>query len=162
MRVSSIRRIKELDKSLRKKLITKPNRLLKTIKDDINELEAQFTQSLFEGLLPQLSEHGYQLLTSVDFDDSIVEFCKTNYEEKVKGTLEYVSHLVSEEDRLFIKSGEKYLIGKVENQLMFYKLPEDHPRFLEVETDKFIFLDDLIRVNTVSYTHLTLPTKRIV
>ena len=147
VRVSSIRRIKELDKSLRKKLITKPNRLLKTIKDDINELEAQFTQSLFEGLLPQLSAHGYKLLTSADFDDSIVEFCKTYYEEKVKGTLEYVSHLVSEEDRLFIKSGEKYLIGKVENQLMFYKLPEDHPRFLEVETDKFIFLDDLIRVN---------------
>ena len=77
VRVSSIRRIKELDKSLRKKLITKPNRLLKTIKDDINELEAQFTQSLFEGLLPQLSDHGYQLLTSADFDDSIVEFCKT-------------------------------------------------------------------------------------
>ena len=36
VRVSEIRKIKELDKSLRKKLITKPNRLLAKIKKQVN------------------------------------------------------------------------------------------------------------------------------
>ena len=36
VRISEIRRIKALDKPLRKKLISKPNRLLKSIKSGIN------------------------------------------------------------------------------------------------------------------------------
>ena len=42
VRVSSIRQIKELDKPLRKKLITKPNKLLKLIKKEVNEQQELF------------------------------------------------------------------------------------------------------------------------
>ena len=42
VRISSIRQIKELDKPLRKKLITKPNKLLKLIKKEVNEQQELF------------------------------------------------------------------------------------------------------------------------
>ena len=41
VRVSEIRKIKELDKPLRKKLITKPNKLLAEIKKQVNEKTSQ-------------------------------------------------------------------------------------------------------------------------
>ena len=75
VRVSEIRRIKSLDKSLRKKLISKPNRLLKSIKKHIHQLEKQFEKGLFNDLMPKLAEQGFNLLTSDKFDNSINDFC---------------------------------------------------------------------------------------
>ena len=147
VRVAEIRRIKSLDKPLRKKLISKPNRLLKAIKKHINQLEQQFDQGLFKDLLPQLQKKGFTLLTLDKFDKPVHEFCVKYYDQHFKKKLKSQSEFKTDKDRLFIKSGEVYLMGMQNEGIVFYELPDDKPRFVEYKKNTFIFLDDLIRIN---------------
>src|SRR5690554_5885748 len=52
VRVSDIRQIKELKKPLRKKLITKPNKLLREIKKQVDIQQQEFGMIFNEQLLP--------------------------------------------------------------------------------------------------------------
>ena len=147
VRVAEIRRIKSLDKPLRKKLISKPNKLLKKIKKNVNGLEKQFNNSLFNELLPQLQEEGLKLLTSKEYDDDIINFCKEYFDENLEGKLRSKSDFSSEEDRLFIKSGQVYFVGKRDKGILIYELPKEHSRFIAYKKNTYLFLDDLIKVN---------------
>ena len=149
VRVSEIRRIKNLDKKLRKKLITKPNKLLKKIKKLINELEKEYNRSLFNELLPELRKIGFNILKPEEFDSNVKLFCYNYYEEHIKSKLKSQSKFKIEEDRLFVKSGQVYLIGKVDERLYFYELPSDHKRFIQLSpgVDSYLFLDDLVKLN---------------
>ena len=147
VRVSEIRRIKSLDKSLRKKLISKPNRLLKSIKKHIHQLEKQFEKGLFNDLMPKLAEQGFNLLTSDKFDNSINDFCVKYYDNKIRKNLKSRTKFNTDKDRLFIKSGQVYLVGERKKGIVIFELPSDHDRFIEYKKNTFIFLDDLMRVN---------------
>ena len=76
VRVAEIRRIKSLDKPLRKKLITKPNRLLKAIKKNIYSLQQTFDRVFSEELLPELKRANFHIMLRSEYDDSTMEFCK--------------------------------------------------------------------------------------
>lgn len=147
VRVSEIRRIKSLDKPLRKKLISKPNRLLKSIKKHVHQLEKKFEDGLFNNLIPQLNEQGFKLLTSDKFDTSINDFCRDYFRKNIKQDLKSQTNFNTEKDRLFIKSGQVYLVGEQKEGIIIFELPSNHDRFIEYKKNAFIFLDDLIRVN---------------
>ncbi len=150
VRISAIRRIKSFNKPLRKKLITKPNRLLKEIKKQINKLNTEFELGLLDELCPLLSAAGYHILLPKDYNAQVNQFCIDYYKTHLAEGINCKSKFNSEEDRLFIKSGKVYLTGKVGDQLHVYELPQDHKRFVEFNdngTKKYLFLDDLIRVN---------------
>ena len=147
VRVSEIRRIKSLDKPLRKKLISKPNRLLKSIKKHVHQLEKKFEDGLFNNLIPQLNEQGFKLLTSDKFDTSINDFCRDYFSKNIKQDLKSQTNFNTEKDRLFIKSGQVYLVGEQKEGIIIFELPSNHDRFIEYKKNAFIFLDDLIRVN---------------
>ena len=147
VRVAEIRRIKSLDKPLRKKLITKPNKLLKKIKKNINKLEEQYRDSFFNILVPQLREKGFNLILRDDFDEEIISFCEKYFKEHIDGVLNSKALFENEDDRHFIKSGRVYLVGCLGDTFVIYELPAEHRRFIEVKTNTYIFLDDLIRVH---------------
>lgn len=147
VRVAEIRRIKGLDKPLRKKLISKPNKLLKAIKKEIDVLEGLFEKALFQDLLSQLKTQGFSLLTYDNFDNKIQDFCREYYEKNLKNKLNSHSRFQTEEDRLFIKSGQVYLVGKHKDGVIAYELPTGQSRFIEYNTNTFIFIDDLIKIN---------------
>lgn len=147
VRVAEIRRIKTLKKPLRKKLISKPNRLLKSIKQQIDVLQEKFDKALYQDLLPQLQESGFSLLTSENLDQIGKEFCKQYFDKHLKGNLKSKSKFNSDDDRLFIKSGQAYLLGMNIDGIIIYELPTDQPRFVEYKKNTFVFLDDLIKIN---------------
>ena len=68
VRVSSIRQIKELDKPLRKKLITKPNKLLKLIKKEFHEQQNLFGEIFRNQIIPGLKSNGIFLINHEQFD----------------------------------------------------------------------------------------------
>ena len=150
VRVAEIRRIKSLDKPLRKKLITKPNRLLKAIKKNIYSLQQTFDRVFSEELLPELKRANFHIMLRSEYDDSTMEFCKDYFEKNIKKDLICKSEFKTDEDRLFIKTGQVYLVAKIGKELQVCKLPTDHGRFVSLnpkKNDKFIFLDDLIKEN---------------
>jgi len=150
VRISEIRRIKSFDKPLRKKLITKPNKLLRKINKQITKLNTEFELGLLEELIPELSAAGYDILLPKNYTEEIKQFCIDYFEKHLKDGINVKSKFLSEEERLFIKTGKVYLAGKVGDQLQIYELPQDSKRFVVVESEgkkKYLFLDDLIRVN---------------
>jgi polyphosphate kinase len=52
VRVSDIRKIKQLDKPLRKRLITKPNKLLREIKKQVQIQQKEFGRIFFTEIIP--------------------------------------------------------------------------------------------------------------
>src|SRR5690554_2782636 len=67
VRVSDIRQIKKLDKPLRKRLITKPNRVLKEIKKQVDIQQQEFGQIFSESIIPELASEGIHLIRQEDF-----------------------------------------------------------------------------------------------
>ena len=70
VRVSDIRKIKDLDKSLRKKLITKPNKLLKKIKKQVHLQQEEFGAIFGNQILPELEKEGIHLIDHNAFSPS--------------------------------------------------------------------------------------------
>ena len=149
VRISEIRRIKTLDKPLRKRLITKPNKLLKKIKKNINALGLEFNDALFDDLFPELKAAGVNFVFPY-FDKATSDFCVEYFQKHFAGHLELKQDFNSDEDRLFIKNGNVYLAGISDGKLLICQLPEKSPRFIKIEGvdgNIFIFLDDLIKLN---------------
>ena len=149
VRISEIRRIKSLDKPLRKKLISKPNKLLKAIKKGINKLEEEFDDVLYKQLLPQLESAGARIILLADFDEKIRSFCVSYFNSTLKGKLESRYKFMTDEDRLFIKTGDVCLASQEGDSLILFKLPQNLSRFVEVPDSKipsYVFIDDLIRI----------------
>jgi len=149
VRIAEIRRLKSLDKPLRKKLISKPNKLLKLIKKGVNNLEKEFNEVLFTQLIPELNKTGINFVLSEKFDDEILSYCFSYFDNNLKDKLQFKRKFVTEEDRLFVKTGEVYFAGEVEGDLILFNLPADLPRFIVTEDghSSIIFLDDLIKLN---------------
>lgn len=56
VRVSDIRQIKKIEKPLRKKLITKPNKVLKEIKNQVHEQQQLFGSIFYDQIIPDLAK----------------------------------------------------------------------------------------------------------
>ena len=68
VRVSDIRKIKQLDKPLRKRLITKPNKLLREIKKQVNVQQKEFGRIFFTEIIPALENEGINLICYKEFN----------------------------------------------------------------------------------------------
>src|SRR5690554_762483 len=69
VRVSDIRQIKDIDKPLRKKLITKPNKLLREIKKQVDIQQEEFGKIFSEEIIPELASEGIHLIGFEDFSE---------------------------------------------------------------------------------------------
>ncbi|GAK76156.1 polyphosphate kinase [Nonlabens ulvanivorans] len=81
VRVSEIRKIKELDKPLRKKLITKPNRLLAKIKTQVDLQQKEFGKIFYTILLPALEKEDIFFKNIHELNDEGLAFAKAYYKK---------------------------------------------------------------------------------
>ena len=148
VRVSDIRKIKQLDKPLRKKLITKPNKLLSKIKKQVDLQQKEFGRIFSTELLPALQKEGVFLKQIAQLESSQLAFVQ-DYYDKIK-------HLVNptkEKDFTFLENEALYLVGQSKKEaLVWVKISNELPRFVEVptedETKCIVFIDDIIRLYT--------------
>lgn len=149
VRVSDIRQIREIEKPLRKKLITKPNKLLREIKKQVNIQQKEFGEIFNSQIIPALEKENIHLLTYETCNSSRIEFCKNYFEKELQ------SHrlLGSTHDKPFIENEALYLVGYSENnKLIWVKIDKDtSPRFIEAPkaNDAFciLFVDDILKYN---------------
>ncbi|MEM7162193.1 MAG: polyphosphate kinase 1 [Bacteroidota bacterium] len=142
VRVSDIRQIKDLKKKLRKKLITRPNKLLKEIKKQVDLQGDELGRILREEIVPGLKENGIFLLTMKELETSgqtiwsqeaLEKFdkCEAN---KLESPLEIENELL-------------YLIGKKsDSELLFYPIPGGSDRFVLLDENKIAYADDLLKI----------------
>jgi len=151
VRVSNIRQIKKLDKPFRKKLITKPNRLLKEIKKEVFKLQKEFKRIFEEQILVDLKKNGIAILTHKNFTSEQKAFAKDYYEQHLAASLTLkLKEENKEEDRLFIEHDKLYLIGlPSDNELTWVKIPEESHRFVEFPSKNgqhpISFVDEILK-----------------
>ncbi len=153
VRVSNIRQIKNLDKSIRKKLITKPNRLLKAIKRLVYIQLAEFQTIFMDQIIPELAELDVILTPFSNFTEKHIKlaneyFMDKQLEEKLIIDFEdSASTHTLEKDELYLVTLNK------DDKLIWVKTPSDHTRFVSFDDEEnpdshqVFFIDDIIKNN---------------
>ena len=150
VRVSNIRQIKKLDKPLRKKLITKPNKLLRKIKKEVLRQQQAFGKIYQEQILKGLKEKGISIVSFEDYTEDQKAFANTYYENHLTGALTLKLNDQANQDSIFIEKEKLYLMAMAPDQeLIWVKIPDSHPRFVvfpSVENQQYIsFVDDILK-----------------
>jgi polyphosphate kinase len=152
VRVSDIRQIKHLDKSIRKKLITKPNKLLRRIKKEVHEQQEWFGSIYRNDILPSLNHLGIHLIDDRQYTDTQKDFAKSYYESEIKNKILIVERFGQDSQPLYVENEQLYLIGlNTFNKIIWVHIHPDFDRFVEFpssEKETYItFVDDIIRYN---------------
>lgn len=150
VRVSAIRQIKQLDKSLRKKLITKPNKLLRKIKKEVNLQQQEFGAIFGDQIIPELEKEGIFLIDYTRFSQAQQQFAQAYYKKELESKLTLELRISREED-IFFENEQLYITSLYKGELMVFKIPSDISRFVvfpvENDTYSITFIDDILKLH---------------
>jgi polyphosphate kinase len=149
VRVSDIRQIKRLDKAIRKKLISKPNKLLKTIKKEVIAQQIWFGEIWNTQLIPLLNENNIFIIDSESFNSEQKLFA-TKFFDQIDTNQIMTSSSLSQNEVHFVENEKQYLVGApFNNQVIWVKIPENLNRFVSLPSTEPImnvaFIDDIMR-----------------
>ncbi|MEZ4803257.1 MAG: polyphosphate kinase 1 [Gelidibacter sp.] len=152
VRVSDIRQIKDLDKSLRKKLITKPNAVLKELKVQVDLLQEEFGDIFQNQIIPDLKTEGIHLIAYRDFSKAQQKIAETYFENILKDKIDLDASYFSTKDSVFVENESSYITASIsKDKFQVVQIPKDEPRFFVFPSkndDYYItFIDDLIKYN---------------
>lgn len=147
VRVSNIRQIKDIEKPLRKKLVTKPNKLLSQIKKQVDIQQNEFGRIFREELIPELEKEHIHLIKKEEFSDSQQRIAKDFFEEN-RALYPLVE---SKADNSFLENEALYLVGIPSGgNCIWIKITDEISRFFtfpEVDGKFYIsFVDDLLKL----------------
>ena len=151
VRVSQLRQIKRVEKSIRKKLALKPTKLLKEILGRIKEQQHRFGEVYRNQIIPELETNGIFLIKKEDFTAEQLAFA----EEYYRSIAEHVKPSViawEEGEHLFLENNAIYFLVTFSGEKKFglLNIPvEESGRFVEFglnkEKHEISFLDDIIK-----------------
>nr|WP_299345470.1 polyphosphate kinase 1 [Allomuricauda sp.] len=146
VRISRLRQLKSVDKSLRKKLVSKPNKTLKFILSKVDEQQEMFGK-IIQDVLLSLKKEGVHLKSL----DELSEEQKATLPELFE-TIAKDCTVLNSIDSTKLKDGKIYLILQTsETEFVTVYVPTDkHPRFIKLPSNEdhhYLFLEDLIHAN---------------
>ena len=152
VRVSDIRQVKNLDKSIRKKLVTKPTSVLAEIKIQVDLLQEEFGQLFQNEIIPDLKKEGIYLIKYSDFSEAQKKVAKNYFETTLKSKIDLEKSIFSNEASVFVENESSYITAAISNdKLQMVQIPKDEPRFFvfpsENEIQYITFIDDIIKYN---------------
>ena len=151
VRVSDIRQIKSIKKPLRKKLITKPNKVLKEIKRQVDLQQALFGTIFNEDIIPELKNEGIHLIQKSQFTNEQKEEALSYYNDTLKPLIDLESTYHTRSETLFVENEASYLAGMVKDDtLQLVKIPDTESRFFVFPSDSndtcyITFIDDILK-----------------
>lgn len=152
VRVSQLRQIKKIKKSLRKKLALRPNKKVKEILKRVKEQQEKFGKIFFEGIIPELHKNGIHLIEQEEFSKTQKELSDNYYEEKVQPLLTPKIIDLSKDTELFLENNVIYFLVVFAKKEAFgvVNIPVDElGRFFILEKNQnghyITFLDDVVR-----------------
>lgn len=152
VRVASVRSVKELKKSERRKAGIKPKKLLKQIREEVHQQQEEFGQIYREQLIPALAKHQIFIQRETELSKEMAVAVRHYFKKEVAPI---IKPTLSEKGAPFFKNRRIYLLvhgTSKENleTLRFVELPENLHRFqvFEQQNGSFVvmFIDDIIRL----------------
>ena len=153
VRVSDIRKIKQLDKTLRKRLITKPNRVLKEIKKQVDLQQEEFGQIFKTSIIPELALEGIHLMQYEDFSEEQKSIAQDYYSKELKEIIEVNRFSIKDKKEVFVKNETSYLTAQItQGEFAILEIPDSQPRFFvfpskQKEVFHIAFIDDILKYN---------------
>lgn len=149
VRVSDIRQIKKIEKPLRKKLITKPNKVLKEIKKQVHLQQEEFGRIFKNEILPDLENEGIYLLDYHEFSESQKNIADDYFENTVKPLLDLDRTFHTNPETIFVENEASYLTTLSKGTLQLVKIPDTEPRFFLFPSENgkhyITFIDDILK-----------------
>ncbi|HXJ98374.1 MAG TPA: polyphosphate kinase 1 [Gelidibacter sp.] len=151
-RVSDIRQAKDLDKSIRKKIVTKPKQVLAEIKIQVDSLEEELDQLFQNEIIPHLQQEGIYLINDNDFSEIQKQIAETYFESTLRSQIELENSIFSSKSPVFIENEASYITAMLsENTIQWVKIPENESRFFVFPSENnrhyITFIDDIIKYN---------------
>ncbi len=148
VRVSQLRQIKRVEKSIRKKLALRPNKITKEILEMVKLQQDHFGKIYYEQIIPELAENGIHLRDSEHFTAKQKKYADEFYNKNVASLVNPRKLKFTEDEDLFLENNQIYfaVTFKDPNVLGLVNIPSDVcGRFIEFEKKVISFLDDIIR-----------------
>lgn len=156
VRVSDIRQVKDLDKSIRKKLVTKPNRVLAEIKVQVDLLQEEFGNLFQNEIIPDLKKEGIHLIKYREFSEAQKKVAEAYFESTLKNKIDFENSIFSTNDSVFVENESSYITAFIsKDQFQVVQIPTDEPRFFvfpshasdDKDTHYIAVIDDIIKYN---------------
>ncbi|MCK7590367.1 polyphosphate kinase 1 [Subsaxibacter sp. CAU 1640] len=152
VRVSDIRQIKVLDKPLRKKLITKPNAVLKELKVQVDKLQEEFGDIFENQIIPDLKQEGISLIKYKDFTKKQKKVAEAHFDKELKHKIDLKNSYFTSKDAVFVENESSYITASIsKTKFQVVQIPKDEPRFFVFPSDDntyaITFIDDIIKYN---------------
>lgn len=152
VRVSKLRQIKKVKKSIRKPLGLRPNKLLKTLLTEIHEQQIRFGRIFREGILPELADNGIHILELNGLKENHSRKLKTYYDKHLADQITILN--AANVSANAFEDGLLYIVADLgeTNDLLFVKVPtEQLGRFIEIDTSKgdqqYAYLEDILKIH---------------
>lgn len=153
VRVSQLRQIKRVEKSIRKKLALRPNKITKEILEKVKLQQQRFGEIYFEQIIPELAENGIELVETDHLTTKQIQFAQTYFQKNIASNLNVEMVKFTDEGELFLENNQLYFGVTFEDksQLGIVNIPVDLcGRFIKIETNVIMFIDDIIRIEIPS------------
>jgi len=149
VRVSDIRQIKKVEKPLRKKLITKPNKVLKEIKKQVHLLQEEFGSIFKNEIIPELEANSIFLIDYHEFSKSQKNIAESYFNQNLKSKLNLDNSYHKKTSKIFVENEASYLTTMSGETIHLVKIPEDESRFFTFPSEGgkhyITFIDDILK-----------------
>lgn len=148
VRVSQLRQIKRVEKSLRKKLALRPNKITKQILEEVKLQQQKFGKIYYEQVIPELAENGIFLIECENFSKKQEAFAHEYFNSNVASFLQPKKINLNKDSNLFLENSVLYFVitFKKSQKLGIVNIPsEECGRFINFQDNYITFLDDIIR-----------------
>ncbi|PRP66521.1 polyphosphate kinase 1 [Nonlabens agnitus] len=153
VRVSQLRQLKRVDKSLRKKLALRPSKFVKQLLQKVHEQQQWLGDIFFDQIVPDLAKHNIILLKKDELQDKFKKEALHYFEKNLKSLVHSELVEASKHSDIFLENQHIYLLVtfKDDSKYGIVKVPSNEDqRFIEIaqEDGKFYicFLDDIIKL----------------
>ncbi|WP_394747708.1 polyphosphate kinase 1 [Spongiimicrobium salis] len=156
VRVSKLRQIRKVKKSIRKPLALKPNKTLKAVLEEVQLQQEKFGAIFKEHILPELSEKGIHLLEHDAYNEEQLQMLDVFFKKNIASELQPIHDTEISPETL--EDSALYLVVTFKNteKLVFIPIPStSFDRFIALPSVEeghysYAYLEDVLKVNSQS------------
>lgn len=152
VRVSQLRQMKRVKKSIRKKLALRPSKITKQIIQEVKNQQNDFGDIYKNHIIPELAENGIHIRDAKHYSKTHKKFVESFFKGKVEQHIKPIVLNLKKENELFLKNSVLYFLVtfKNEDKLAVVNIPvEECGRFIMMEDvqdeHNITYLDEIVR-----------------